>query len=82
MTLNERIIALTDEVNDLLSKDTPISSEEFIELAVSVMNYSDLASHLDQLESDERKEAEFEWIWKENPILNVVAPVAAPIAQL
>jgi hypothetical protein len=82
MTLNERIIALTEEVNDLLSKDTPISSEEFIELGVSVMNYSDLASYLDQLESEERKEAEFEWIWKENLILNVVAPVAAPIAQL
>ena len=46
------------------------------------MNYSDLASHLDQLESEEGKEAEFEWIWKEKVILNVVAPVAAPIAQL
>ena len=45
------------------------------------MNYSDLASHLDQLESEERKETEFEWIWKENAILNVMAPVAAPIAQ-
>ena len=45
------------------------------------MNYSDLASHLDQLESEERKETEFEWIWKENAIINVVAPVAAPIVQ-
>ena len=45
------------------------------------MNYSDLASHLDQLESEERKDAEFEWIWKEKVILNVVEPVAAPIAQ-
>ena len=43
------------------------------------MNYSDLASHLDQLESEERKEAEFEWIWKENAIVNVVAPKAAPV---
>ena len=79
MTLNERIIALTEEVNELLSKDNPIGSQEFIELAVSVMNYSDLTSHLDQLESEERKEAEFEWIWKENAILNVVAPKAAPV---
>jgi hypothetical protein len=79
MSLNERIISLTDEINDLLSKDNPIGSQEFIELAVSVMNYSDLASHLDHLESEERKESEFEWIWKENPIVNVVAPVAAPI---
>jgi hypothetical protein len=81
MSINERIIDLTEEVNDLMSKDTPIGSQEFIDLAVNVMNYSELASYLDQLESEERKEAEFEWIWKENVILNVVAPVAAPIAQ-
>jgi hypothetical protein len=43
------------------------------------MNYSDLASHLDQLESEERKEAEFEWIWKENIIVNVFALKAAPV---
>jgi hypothetical protein len=65
----------------LISKENPIDSQEFIELAASVMNYSDLASHLDQLVSEERKESEFDWIWKENPILNVVAPVAAPIVQ-
>jgi hypothetical protein len=47
MSLNERIIGLTEEVNDLLLKDSPIGSQEFIELATSVMNYSDLASHLD-----------------------------------
>ncbi len=46
MSLNERIIVLTEEINDLLSKDNPIESQEFIELAVRVMNYSDLASHL------------------------------------
>jgi hypothetical protein len=47
MLLNERIIALTEEVNDFLSKDVPIGSEEFIQLAATIMNYSDLASHLD-----------------------------------
>ena len=81
MSLNERIIVLTEEINDLLSKDNPIESQEFIELAVRVMNYSDLATHLDHLESEERKETDFEWIWKKNPIINVVAPVDAPILQ-
>jgi hypothetical protein len=47
MSLNERIITLTEEVNELLSKDNPIGSQDFIELAVNVMNYSDLVSHLD-----------------------------------
>lgn len=64
MSLNQRIIALTEEVNELMGKDTPIGSQEFIKLAVNVMNLSDLANNLEQLEQEERKEAEFEWIWK------------------
>lgn len=68
MSLNERIIALTEEVNDLLSKDNPIESQDFITLAARLMNFSDLASSLERLEQEERKEAEFEWIWKENII--------------
>lgn len=43
MSLNERIIAITEEVNDFLSKDSPISSQDFIKLAASLMNFSDLA---------------------------------------
>lgn len=43
MSLNERIIALTDEVNNLFSKDSPIVSQDFIKLATSLMNFSDLA---------------------------------------
>jgi hypothetical protein len=29
------------------------------------MNFSDLVRHLKVLEQEERKEAEFDWIWKE-----------------
>jgi hypothetical protein len=68
MSLNERIIALTEEVNDLLSKDNPIESHDFITLAARLMNFSDLASSLERLEQEERKEAEFEWIWKDKII--------------
>jgi hypothetical protein len=64
MSLNERIIALTEEVNDLLTKDSPIGSQDFINLAVRLMNFSDLSSSLENLEQEERKEVEFEWIWK------------------
>jgi hypothetical protein len=32
------------------------------------MNFSDLASHLDKIESEERKESEFEWIWKKKDV--------------
>ena len=68
MSLNERIIALTEEVNDLLSKESPIVSLDFINLATRLMNFSDLASNLERLEQEERKEVEFEWIWKDNII--------------
>ena len=50
MSLNERIIALTEEVNDLLSKDSPIRSQDFIKLAGSLMNFSDLASNLERID--------------------------------
>ena len=43
MSLNERIIALTQEVNEFLSKESPIGSEDFIKLAGRLMNFSDLA---------------------------------------
>jgi hypothetical protein len=64
MSLNERIIALTEEINDLLTKDSPIGSQDFINLAVRLMNFTDLSSSLENLEQEERKEVEFEWIWK------------------
>jgi hypothetical protein len=50
MTLNKRITALTEEVNDLLSKESPIGSQEFIKLAASLMNFSDLALNLERIE--------------------------------
>ncbi len=68
MSLNERIIAITEEVNDLLSKETLIGSQDFINLANCLMNFSDLSSSLENLEQEERKEVEFEWIWKDNII--------------
>ncbi len=68
MNLNEKIIGITEEVNNFLSKDVPLGSQDFIKLANELMNFSDLASSLERLESEERKEVEFEWIWKENII--------------
>ena len=50
MTLNERIIAITEEVNDLLSKDSQIGSHDFIKLACRLINFSHLASNLENLE--------------------------------
>jgi hypothetical protein len=68
MSLNEKIIALAEEVNDLLSKESPIVSQDFINLATRVMNFSDLASNLERLDQEERKDVEYEWIWKDNII--------------
>jgi hypothetical protein len=68
MSLNEKIIALAEEVNYLLSKERPIVSHDFINLATRMMNFSDLASNLERLDQEERKDVEYEWIWKENII--------------
>ena len=68
MSLNEKIIALSEKVNDLLSKESPIVSQDFINLATRLMNFSDLASNLERLDQEERKEVEYEWIWKDNII--------------
>ena len=46
MSLNEKIIAVSEDINQLLSKDIPIDSQNFMKLAVNVMNISDLAKHL------------------------------------
>ena len=65
MSLNQRIIALIEEINDFLSKDRAINSQDFIKLSGRLMNFSDLTSNLEILEKEERKEVEFEWIWKD-----------------
>ena len=65
MTLNERIVALTEEVKDFLSQENSIGSLDFMELANKILNFSDLVSNFEKLEKEERKESEFEWIWKE-----------------
>ena len=66
MSLNEKIIALAEEVNYLLSKERP--TYDFINLATRLMNFSDLASNLERLDQEERKDVEYEWIWKDNII--------------
>ncbi len=41
------------------------------------MNFSDLADYVNLIEHEERKEAEFEWIWKGNnvDVLLLLPPV-------
>ena len=62
------MIGLTDDVSDVLAKENPLGSSDFIKLAIKVMNFSDIAGSLERLNQEERKEAEFEWIWKEKKV--------------
>ena len=59
---------VSEDVYDLLAKENSLASSDFIKLAMKVMNFSDIASSLERLNQEERKEAEFEWIWKEKKI--------------
>ncbi len=62
----------------LLSKEIDITSQGFINLAIKVMSFSDLASKFPLFKSEERKETEFDWIWKDlaqpQDIISQVAP--------
>ena len=62
------MIGLTDDVSDVLAKENPLGSSDFIKLAIKVMNFSDIAESLERSNQEERKEAEFEWIWKEKKV--------------
>jgi hypothetical protein len=62
------MIGLTDDVSDVLAKENPLGSSDFIKLSIKVMNFSEIAGSLDRLNQEERKEAEFEWIWKEKKV--------------
>jgi hypothetical protein len=37
------MIGLTDDVSDVLAKENPLGSSDFIKLAIKVMNFSDIA---------------------------------------
>ena len=41
-----------------------MDSQKFMKLVLRVMNFSDLIDSLDNINNEERKENEFEWIWK------------------
>lgn len=50
MSLNEKIIEITQQADDFLSNDDPIGSQDFIKLADKLMNFSNLSSSLEKLE--------------------------------
>lgn len=56
----------------MLAKDAPTDSDNFIKLTSALMNFSELPSTLERLELEEKKEVDFEWIWKE-PV-NLITP--------
>ncbi len=59
MSLKGKIIALSEEVNDALSKENPLGSQYFLKLTTRLMNFANLSSSLERLEQEERKEVEF-----------------------
>ncbi len=47
-SLNQKLTQLIEEVNLLLAKENPFTSQEFIKLAIQVMNYGDLDTLISQ----------------------------------
>ena len=48
-----------------IEKEENFKSEAFIKLANELMNVYDLSSFLENLSKEERKDADYEWIFKE-----------------
>jgi cell division FtsZ-interacting protein ZapD len=68
LSLNQRIAALYDKVNQITSKEETLSSLEFMNTATEMMNLADLEQVYKNFIKEEKKESEYEWLYTE-PIL-------------
>jgi len=62
----EKINQTIEIVENFMENEEPLTSEAFISLSTKLMNLCDLTSNLENISKEERKEAEFEWIYTEN----------------
>jgi hypothetical protein len=62
----EKINQTIEIVENFMENKEPLTSEAFISLSTKLMNLCDLTSNLENISKEERKEAEFEWIYTEN----------------
>ena len=62
----EKINQTIEIVENFMENKEPLTSEAFISLSTKLMNLCDLTSNLENMSKEERKEAEFEWIYTEN----------------
>jgi hypothetical protein len=62
----EKINRTIEIVENFMENEEPLTSEAFISLSTKLMNLCDLTSNLENMSKEERKEAEFEWIYTEN----------------
>jgi|LauGreDrversion4_2_1035121.scaffolds.fasta_scaffold587303_1 hypothetical protein len=62
----EKINQTIEIVENFMENKEPLTSEAFISLSTKLMNLCDLTSNLENISKEERKEAEFEWIYSEN----------------
>ena len=62
----EKINQTIEILENFMENKEPLTSEAFISLSTKLMNLCDLTSNLENISKEERKEAEFEWIYSEN----------------
>ena len=68
LSLNQRIAALYDKVNQITSKEKTLSSLEFMNTVSEIMNLADLEQVYKNFIKEEKKESEYEWLYTE-PII-------------
>jgi hypothetical protein len=62
----DKINIIIQQVENYLDNEDPITSESFIWLANDIMNVRDIARNFKNISNEERKEAEYEWIYSKD----------------
>ena len=66
--IRDKINIIIQQVENYLDNEDPITSEAFIQLANDLMNVRDISGDFENISNEERKKAEYEWVYSKDLI--------------
>jgi hypothetical protein len=64
--IRDKINITIEQVENFIENEDPITSEAFIYLANELMSVRDIARNFENISREERKEAEYEWVYSKD----------------
>ncbi len=64
--IRDKINITIEQVENFIENEDPITSEAFIYLANELMSVRDIARNFENISKEERKEAEYEWVYSKD----------------